>query len=53
MSYFAKLNEKLDEGWVMSNMSCEDCKVRSPKNKSSIGVGPVSYGSEDSNVCQM
>merc|ERR1711935_341957 len=26
MSYFTKLNQKLDEGWVMSNMNCDECK---------------------------
>jgi uncharacterized Zn finger protein (UPF0148 family) len=26
MSYFAKINKLLDEGWVMSNLNCPDCK---------------------------
>jgi len=26
MSYFAKINKLLDEGWVMSNLQCDTCK---------------------------
>jgi len=26
MNYFAKINKLLDDGWVMSNINCPDCK---------------------------